>query len=224
MRQIYRRTGHAGTFIRAGKLRRNLSKQPINDAKDHRPHQQRYGQHREIVSKSSGHPPTLPASRHRTAVAVELLDADQAAVSIRSIKRLNRKPFAVFTRPKTGLPQLGSFTPSRNRFIREQVLIADGRSYPHMPARAAKGHRQRQGKRSRPNGLTRYPNLSRITRQYRSSGSARRRASALQGRVAQAPVTAALLDPFQIAERAVTLVLVVGVDAGFQAGLSGRLA
>ncbi|KAA1237915.1 hypothetical protein FHL81_11750 [Agrobacterium tumefaciens] len=88
----------------SGRPGQNLSKQPINDAKDHRPHQQRYGQHREIVSKSSGHPPTLPASRHQTAVTVELLDADQAAGSIRSIKRLNLKPFAVFTRPKTWLP------------------------------------------------------------------------------------------------------------------------
>jgi hypothetical protein len=96
------------TFIQAGKLRQNLSKQPINNAKDHRPHQQRYGQHGEIVSKSSGHPPTLPASRHRTAAAVELLDADQAAGSSLSIKRLNRKPFADFTRPKTGLPAFPS--------------------------------------------------------------------------------------------------------------------
>lgn len=129
------------TFIQAGKLRQNLSKQPINDAKDHRPHQQRYGQHGEIVSKSSGHPPTLPASRHRTAAAVELLDADQAAGSSLSIKRLNRKPFADFTRPKTGLPHTARFHPSRNGLIRDQVLIADKKRYPHLPANGGKGKR-----------------------------------------------------------------------------------
>lgn len=48
--------------------------------------------------------------------------------------------------------------------------------------------------------------------------------SALESGIAEAPVAAALLDPFQITERAVILVLVIGVDAGLQAGLSGRLA
>lgn len=48
--------------------------------------------------------------------------------------------------------------------------------------------------------------------------------SALQRRIAQAPVAATLLNPLQIAERAVILVLVVGIDAGFQARLAGRLA
>lgn len=129
------------TFIQAGKLRQNLSKQPINDAKDHRPHQQRYGQHGEIVSKSSGHPPTLPAGRHRTAAAVELLDADQAAGSSLSIKRLNRKPFADFTRPKTGLPHTARFHPPMNGLIRDQILIADRKRYPHLPANGGKGKR-----------------------------------------------------------------------------------
>lgn len=131
------------TFIQAGKLRQNLSKKPIDNAKDHRPHQQRYGQHREIVSKSSGHPPTLPASRPRTAAAVELLDADQAAGSSLSIKRLNRKPFADFTHPKTGLPHTARFHPSRNGLIRDQVLIADKKRYPHLPANDGKEKRDK---------------------------------------------------------------------------------
>lgn len=118
------------TFTPAGKLWQNLSKQPVDNAKDHRPHQQRYGQHGEIVSKSSGHPPTLSASRHGTALAVELLDAGQAAGSVLSSKRLNRKPFADFTRPKTGLPLPEFSGPPRNGDIRDQISPAHRRRCP----------------------------------------------------------------------------------------------
>jgi hypothetical protein len=40
-----------------------------------------------------------------------LLDADQTARSTLSIKMPNRKPFADFTRPKTGLPDPAEDTP-----------------------------------------------------------------------------------------------------------------
>jgi hypothetical protein len=40
-----------------------------------------------------------------------LLDADQAARSTLSIKMLNRKPFADFTRPKPGLPDHVNINP-----------------------------------------------------------------------------------------------------------------
>ncbi|MNL36556.1 hypothetical protein D3C87_1586410 [compost metagenome] len=49
-------------------------------------------------------------------------------------------------------------------------------------------------------------------------------ASALQSRIAQAPVTATLLNPLEIAERAVILVLTIRIDAGLQAGLARSLA
>ncbi|CUX14988.1 hypothetical protein AGR7C_Cc110245 [Agrobacterium deltaense Zutra 3/1] len=85
----------------------------------------------------------MPASRHRTAAAVELLDADRAAGSSLSIKRLNRKPFADFTRPKTGLPHAMRFHPSGNGLIRDQVLIADRKRYPHLPANGGWGEKGR---------------------------------------------------------------------------------
>jgi hypothetical protein len=101
-----------------------LSKQPIDNAEYHRPHQQRYGQHGEIISKSSGHPPTLPTSRIGQPLSFKLLDADRAAGSTLSIKRLNPKPFADFTRPKTGLP-MPWFPAHEKPLIRDQLLITD---------------------------------------------------------------------------------------------------
>ncbi len=136
---------------------------------------------------------------------------------------LNCKPFADFTRPKPGLPDHVNINPpvSVKTLGHARRRICRAQEKPHVVLDVA------QTRSGQPNRQIKSFGMMSDDASCWGNGDQPpppKSVSALQSRIAQAPVTATLLNPLEIAERAVILVLTIRIDAGLQAGLARSLA